>query len=188
MMEYPWHAPGGTGCEGGRGREGGWMAFRRCRDGWAPWFLYFYADVTCVHPLLMTHAIAGRYLINYVAALLITRIRTKYMAAVLSQDMEWHDKNPAAALDIRLTANVPKLQSAMGTKLQMCITNIGGGIGGLAFAFAYSWELTLVSLAGCIPLFASFGIMLSTIQQITEIRQKQYEKVRTRSSTRKLKT
>ena len=22
MMEYPWHAPGGTGCEGGRGREG----------------------------------------------------------------------------------------------------------------------------------------------------------------------
>ena len=117
----------------------------------------------------------GRYVFNTVAARNVTRIRSKYMAAVLAQDMEWHDKHPAAALEIRLTANVPKLQSAMGTKLQMCITYVGGGVGGIAFAFAYSWALTLVALAGCIPLFLTAAITLKTVQKIEEIRQSQYE-------------
>lgn len=117
----------------------------------------------------------NQFLFHRVAARIMTRVREYYLDAVLRQEMEWHDRNPAAQLEVRLASNIPKMQAALGAKFGFAFMNFGTGIAGITLGMVYSWKLCLVFIAVA-PVFAgAVGMMLYYMMNLEQLKTKAYE-------------
>eukprot|EP00039_Didymoeca_costata_P017998 m.331688 g.331688 ORF g.331688 m.331688 type:complete len:1276 (+) comp16781_c0_seq1:288-4115(+) len=108
---------------------------------------------------------------NYIGGKVIARARSKYLASVLRQEIEYHDEFTSAMLDTRLTTNAPKWHAALGSKMGFTVMNGGQCFFGLLIGFALtgdsSWKIMLVGFVA-LPFiavsFASFGMFIQSIE------------------------
>ncbi|CUG87307.1 ABC transporter, putative [Bodo saltans] len=104
---------------------------------------------------------------SFVACFLITayrqiaRIKARYFAAILRQDMAWHDEHKPGDLTARMTGDTRVLQNGINDKLGSGIMQFGTFVFGFGFGFYYAWELTLV-MTGTLPLIGGLGGAMAT--------------------------
>ena len=91
---------------------------------------------------------------------LTKRLRSKAFRAILDQEMGYFDEEgqSTGALCTRLGTEASAVQGASGVQFGLILQNIFSLGVGIILGFAYSWRLTLVTMA-FIP-FLSFGGIL----------------------------
>ena len=87
------------------------------------------------------------------------RLRSKYVQAILAQEIGWFDTIGAAELSTKVADHCGKLQDGMGNKLGDLIQAIFQFACGMGASFYECWQLTLVLLAG-IPIIACAGVLM----------------------------
>ena len=102
----------------------------------------------------------GCFLIS--ASRQIARIRARFFAAILRQDMGWHDENKTGSLIARMMGDTKSIQNGINDKLSQGVSQFGMFLFGYGFGFYASWQLTLVML-GSMPLIAASGAMMTHV-------------------------
>lgn len=98
----------------------------------------------------------------------IARIKSRYFASILRQDMAWHDEHKPGELTARMTGDTRVLQNGINDKFANGVMQFGMFVFGFGFGFYYSWELTLV-MFGTMPLIAGVGgVMANVMTAMTE--------------------
>lgn len=92
----------------------------------------------------------------------IARIKARFFASILRQDMAWHDEHKPGELTARMTGDTRVIQNGINDKISNGIFQFGMFLFGFGFGFYYSWELTLV-MFGTMPLIAVVGAMMSNV-------------------------
>ncbi|EEQ99373.1 multidrug resistance protein, putative, partial [Perkinsus marinus ATCC 50983] len=90
----------------------------------------------------------------------VTRLRVKYLQAVVGQDIAWFDVRTPAALPARMSEDVLKVRDAIGQKASMMCMNVSMCIVGYIIAFYRGWQITLVMIATC-PLIMVCGLFMA---------------------------
>eukprot|EP00179_Madagascaria_erythrocladioides_P007017 CAMPEP_0198307156 /NCGR_PEP_ID=MMETSP1450-20131203/69_1 /TAXON_ID=753684 ORGANISM="Madagascaria erythrocladiodes, Strain CCMP3234" /NCGR_SAMPLE_ID=MMETSP1450 /ASSEMBLY_ACC=CAM_ASM_001115 /LENGTH=1259 /DNA_ID=CAMNT_0044009719 /DNA_START=76 /DNA_END=3852 /DNA_ORIENTATION=- len=86
------------------------------------------------------------------------RIRTLYIKAALTQEMNFYDTQDTGELTARVAGDVDLIQSGIGDKVGTFIMFTTTFIAGIAIGFAYGWKLTLVIIAAVPGLIVSGAI------------------------------
>lgn len=103
------------------------------------------------------------------------RIRSKYLAAILHQDISYFDKEVHTGEVIgRMSGDTVLIQEAMGEKVGKFVQLMTTFIGGFVIAFTQGWLLTLVMLSSIPPLMISGGIMSHMISKMASHGQNAY--------------
>eukprot|EP00050_Salpingoeca_kvevrii_P021441 m.110711 g.110711 ORF g.110711 m.110711 type:complete len:1270 (+) comp9345_c0_seq1:206-4015(+) len=154
---------------------------------WPVWALFFGKSISTFDPdeqdslrsdinrLALLFIIAGcvsgtfawisMHLLSLIGARISARIREHFLHSTLSQEMAWHDENSAAALEIRLSTNIPKIQKGISGSLAEMLNQAGQCLWGLGIALFFSWKLALVVIAASpiiVACFASFFTIAGT--------------------------
>ncbi|CAI5996599.1 unnamed protein product [Closterium sp. NIES-65] len=91
------------------------------------------------------------------------RVRRRYLAAVLRQDMAYFDRRLSTGEVIgHMSGDIVLVQDAMGEKVGIFLRFMAQFVGGFVVAFIAGWQLTLVMLA-VLPLLAAAGAALTVI-------------------------
>lgn len=88
-------------------------------------------------------AFVGMSAIPYGAARITNRIRMAYVSSVLSQDMAFFDEKKPGEVVAALAEYTMDLEEGMSIKLGEGIQATAGGLGGLAVALYFSWQITV---------------------------------------------
>ncbi|KAI9182898.1 hypothetical protein H9P43_003810 [Blastocladiella emersonii ATCC 22665] len=87
------------------------------------------------------------------------RVRTKFINAVMAQDLAWFDSHKAGDLTTQLTSDTLMYQEGISEKASQAFAYTIQFISGFAIAFTQSWRLTLVLIA-TLPAFGISGIVV----------------------------
>ncbi|CAI5536823.1 unnamed protein product [Closterium sp. Naga37s-1] len=91
------------------------------------------------------------------------RVRRRYLAAVLRQDMAYFDRRLSTGEVIgHMSGDIVLVQDAMGEKVGIFLRFMAQFVGGFVVAFIAGWQLTLVMLA-VLPLLAAAGAAMTVI-------------------------
>nr|QGA73384.1 multidrug resistance protein 49-like protein [Spodoptera frugiperda] len=107
-------------------------------------------------------------LISWSALRQITRIRMKFLNAVLRQDMSWFDTDSEFNLASKMSENLMSLKEGMGDKLAVVSNLVGTAIICLCTAFPLGWELTLACVS-VMPFSIAVSIILTNYQTKSSI-------------------
>ncbi|KAH9637264.1 hypothetical protein HF086_006908 [Spodoptera exigua] len=107
-------------------------------------------------------------LISWSALRQITRIRMKFLNAVLRQDMSWFDTDSEFNLASKMSENLMSLKEGMGDKLAVVSNLVGTAIICLCTAFPLGWELTLACVS-IMPFSIAVSIILTNYQTKSSI-------------------
>ncbi|EER04129.1 multidrug resistance protein, putative [Perkinsus marinus ATCC 50983] len=103
-----------------------------------------------------------------------SRLRVKYLQAVIGQDIAWFDMRTPAAIPSRMAEDVLKVRDAIGSKASMCCVNIAMTVVGYIIAFYRGWQITLVMMSS-LPLIMIAGfLMAKTMSSLSSKGQTQY--------------
>ncbi|PRP78202.1 ATP-binding cassette transporter, subfamily B, member 14, group MDR/PGP protein PpABCB14 [Planoprotostelium fungivorum] len=91
-----------------------------------------------------------------------SRIRQKYVHAILRQENGWFDKGEDGSMNTRLANDTQLVQDAISEKMGATLQCLAQFVAGLAVAFTKGWRLALVIL-GCIPLIIAVGGITITL-------------------------
>ncbi|XP_073952769.1 multidrug resistance protein homolog 49-like [Choristoneura fumiferana] len=108
--------------------------------------------------------------INWSALRQITRIRKKFLRAVLGQDMEWFDTDSEFNLASKMSENMMKIKEGMGDKLAVVCNLLGTAIICICQSFPLGWELTLACMT-VLPFSLVSSIYLSEYQSKSSVRE-----------------
>ncbi|EYC28974.1 hypothetical protein Y032_0007g3527 [Ancylostoma ceylanicum] len=75
---------------------------------------------------------------------IVERIRKEFVTAVLRQNAMWQDENNAGTITSQLNENIAQIEDGIGDKIGMLARGVSMFIASAAFAFAFSWRITLV--------------------------------------------
>jgi len=89
------------------------------------------------------------------------RLRQRYLAAILKQDIEYFDTSKPGELASAVSENAVLFRDALGDKLGLLFQNGSQFVAGLVVGFVYSWKLTLVILS-VTPLLAVGGAFMAS--------------------------
>jgi ABC-type multidrug transport system fused ATPase/permease subunit len=122
--------------------------------------------VSSTHNLILifvymgTAVIAGAYITNSLWIIIgerqARRIRSRYVHAIMRQEMGWFDKAEDGSLNTRLAADTQLIQDGISEKFGLLVMCIGQFVAGIIVAFIEGWRIALVLLA-VIPLMAGVG-------------------------------
>ncbi|KAI1859844.1 hypothetical protein JX265_010293 [Neoarthrinium moseri] len=104
-------------------------------------FTLYYVYFFIVSLVSWTVATAG---FIHTAARIARRIKTKYFAAVLKQNMAVFDEVGTGSILSHLTSDTNMIQEALGSKLAISIAAIGNLTGTVIVCFALDWILTFI--------------------------------------------
>ncbi|XP_049693223.2 multidrug resistance protein homolog 49 [Helicoverpa armigera] len=107
-------------------------------------------------------------LIGWSALRQITRIRMKFLRAVLRQDMSWFDTDSEFNLASKMSENLMALKEGMGDKVAVVSNLVGTAIICLCTAFPLGWELTLACVS-VMPFSIAVSILLTNYQTKSSI-------------------
>ncbi|KAI8430777.1 hypothetical protein MSG28_000939 [Choristoneura fumiferana] len=108
--------------------------------------------------------------INWSALRQITRIRKRFLEAVLGQDMEWFDTDSDFNLASKMSENMTKIKEGMSDKLAVVANLLGTAIIAICQSFPLGWELTLACLT-VLPFSLIASILLSEYQSKSSVRE-----------------
>ena len=89
----------------------------------------------------------AHYLVSLVAVKQVERIRVMFFKSVLRQDMNFFDARKPGELSVMLGENTQAIYMGLSKKLVEAFSSVASGFFGLAAAFYFSWEMSLVLLA-----------------------------------------
>ena len=75
-------------------------------------------------------------------------IRRAYVKAMMAQDVRFFDDAKAGELSAATAEKVSEVQSSTAKKLGELVQALFTGVGGIGVGFYFSWQLSLVILAG----------------------------------------
>lgn len=104
------------------------------------------------------------------------RLREAYLAALLSQEVGWHDLQESGNLAVKLTSDTRKFQNGVSEKVALVIQAVVSFFAGLGLALYKGWELTLVVLATAPVLGICGAVMGYTMTQASNNEQTFYGK------------
>uniref|UniRef100_A0A2A4J7A7 ABC-type xenobiotic transporter n=1 Tax=Heliothis virescens TaxID=7102 RepID=A0A2A4J7A7_HELVI len=107
-------------------------------------------------------------LIGWSALRQITRIRMKFLKAVLRQDMSWFDTDSEFNLASKMSENLMALKEGMGDKVAVVSNLVGTAIICLCTAFPLGWELTLACVS-VMPFSIAVSVLLTNYQTKSSI-------------------
>ncbi|KAI8799281.1 P-loop containing nucleoside triphosphate hydrolase protein [Cladochytrium replicatum] len=90
------------------------------------------------------------------------RIREKYVAAILRQDMGWFDKAEEGSLTTRLAQDTQLIQDGISEKAGLTIQALAQFVTGFVIAFVKGWKLALVLLAA-FPVLGIVGVAMFSL-------------------------
>jgi ABC-type multidrug transport system fused ATPase/permease subunit len=90
------------------------------------------------------------FLFVKIASSISQRVQTKYLAAVLSKDIEWFDRCSPAELTSRLSSDIEKVQSAIASIAGQFMMGVRQAIAGIVIGFTKGWQIARVC-RGCLP-------------------------------------
>lgn len=94
------------------------------------------------------------------------RMRQKYLAAVLKQDMSYFDTQATASqLLMGLNEDSTLIQASISEKAMHFLQHMTTFVAGIAVAFAGGWDMTLVMI-GTLPLIAAAGMTLARVSAV----------------------
>merc|ERR1719244_2424068 len=93
---------------------------------------------------------------------LANAVKRDWFAAILDQDITFHDEEGSGNLNSNLTAETQSISEGMGWKFGILLQSIAQAIFGFGIAFYQSWQVSLVLLALC-PLLIVAGAVQSMI-------------------------
>ncbi|KAF9781642.1 P-loop containing nucleoside triphosphate hydrolase protein [Thelephora terrestris] len=98
------------------------------------------------------------WMFNHAAAQLSSVLRTRSFKAILSQDIEFFDKeeNSTGTLTTGLSDSPQKMSGLAGITLGAIVQSIATIVGGSVIGLVFAWKLSLVGIA-CYPLVISAG-------------------------------
>ena len=95
----------------------------------------------------------GLGLVSWAATRGASNVRRAYMQSMMAQDVAFFDAAKAGELSAATSEKVQILQNGTAKKLGELVQATFTGVGGLGVGFYFSWELSLVIMAG-VPLLA----------------------------------
>ena len=81
---------------------------------------------------------------------------SKFLEAVLRQDIGWYDTNTTSDFASKMTEDLNKIQDGIGEKIGMLVRFIVTFLGSLIFPYTQNWLVSLV-ISSCLPLMIIFG-------------------------------
>jgi len=107
-------------------------------------------------------ALVAMWSIPYAATRIANNVRVEYLKAVLRQDMTFFDKAKPGAIVASISDDTMDFELGISVKLGEGLQACAAVFSGLAVAFYFSWQVSLICMA-LVPLMAaSFGIMLKS--------------------------
>ena len=88
-------------------------------------------------------AFVGMSAIPYGAARITNQVRNAYVSAVLAQDMTYFDESRPGEIVAALSDYTMDFEEGLGIKLGEGLQATFGGLGGLAVALYFSWQITV---------------------------------------------
>eukprot|EP00760_Papus_ankaliazontas_P023701 PhM_4_TR2080/c6_g1_i7/m.72181/K05658/ABCB1, CD243; ATP-binding cassette, subfamily B (MDR/TAP), member 1 len=104
----------------------------------------------------------------------MVRIRTKYMRAVISQDIGYFDITNVGVVGGRLASDTSTMQEGMAEKIGNFIHQLGTLSAGLGLGFYNSWRLSLVTMATMPLLAGAAGLMSKFMASLSSHSQESY--------------
>ena len=99
----------------------------------------------------------GQYLMTLVlqttAMRQVTRIRTKFLKAVLRQDITWYDTKTTSNFASKVTEDLDRIQDGIGEKMGMVVRFFVTFLGSFIYPFTQNWIISLV-LCSILPVIA----------------------------------
>ncbi|KIO31568.1 hypothetical protein M407DRAFT_219400 [Tulasnella calospora MUT 4182] len=110
---------------------------------------------------VVTHAYM--FIWTYTGEVNAKRIREKYLASVLRQDIAYFDKLGAGEVTTRVQNDTNLIQQGIGDKFPQVISFMSAFITGFALAYARSWRLSLV-MSTILPALTITGAALTKFE------------------------
>jgi len=107
-------------------------------------------------------AFVGMSAIPYGAARITNRVRNAYVGAVLAQDMAFFDESRPGEVVAALAEYTMDFEEGLSIKLGEGLQASFGGLGGLAVALYFSWQITLMCLVTVPIMGFSFYMILQS--------------------------
>eukprot|EP00808_Paulinella_micropora_P014339 g50286.t1 len=96
--------------------------------------------------------------------------RQYYLKGILRQDVAWYDTNHPSELSSRIAESTQAVEEGISSKLGAGCRFVGQGLTGVAIAFYYSWEMSLVLLAlSPIVMFGTWFMSKATADGATDM-------------------
>ena len=108
----------------------------------------------------------GLGLVSWAATRGASNVRRAYMQSMMAQDVAFFDAAKAGELSAATSEKVQILQNGTAKKLGELVQATFTGVGGLGVGFYFSWELSLVIMAG-VPLLA--GALYFLVKATTQL-------------------
>ena len=112
-----------------------------------------------VASILGASLFTGMGLVAWAATRGANNIRRAYVKAMMAQDVRFFDDAKAGELSAATAEKVNEVQNGTAKKLGELVQALFTGVGGIGVGFYFSWQLSLVILAGT-PLLAFATLML----------------------------
>ena len=109
---------------------------------------------------------AGFGLVGWAAARGASNVRREYLKSMMAQDVAFFDAAKAGELSAATSEKVQILQNGTAKKMGELVQSTFTGVGGLAVGFYFSWELSLVIMAG-VPMLA--GALYFLVKATTKL-------------------
>ncbi|XP_053616726.1 multidrug resistance protein homolog 49 isoform X2 [Plodia interpunctella] len=100
---------------------------------------------------------------NYVAYRQVERLKTKFLEAVLRQDISWYDLNTTMNFATKVADDVEKFREGIAEKIPMLVYLVMSFVTAIFISLAYGWELTLVILS-CTPIIIITTAVVAKVQ------------------------
>jgi ATP-binding cassette subfamily B (MDR/TAP) protein 1 len=85
------------------------------------------------------------------------KLREKYLAAVLRQNIAFFDKFGAGEITTRITADMSTVQSGISEKVALTLSGLSTFITALVVGFVKNWKLTLILLSIVVAMVVAMG-------------------------------
>lgn len=102
------------------------------------------------------------------------KIRTRYLAALLRQNIGFFDNLGSGEVTTRITADTNTIQDGISEKLGLTMNAAATFVAAFVIAFIKSWRLTLILISGVVAIVVAMGIGGSTMVAWTAASQAEY--------------
>ncbi|KAL2834681.1 P-loop containing nucleoside triphosphate hydrolase protein [Aspergillus pseudoustus] len=112
----------------------------------------------------------------YVGERVTSKIRERYMQAILRQNVGFFDQLGPGEIANRITVDTHLIQTAVSEKVGTTLTSIGTFATALAISLGYSWRLALISCSSVVAIALLMGTVSRFIVKFNQRAQQEFDR------------
>ncbi|KAL3471497.1 ABC multidrug transporter Mdr1 [Aspergillus californicus] len=112
----------------------------------------------------------------YVGERVTSKIRERYMRAILRQNIGFFDQLGPGEIANRITVDTHLVQTAVSEKVGTTLTSIGTFATALAISLGYSWRLALISCSSVVAIVLLMGTVSRFIVKFNQRAQEEFDR------------